>query len=101
MDPVTWRDMVDRARELESALGSTLKRVEENERETVIVQRRAVRTRTALPAGHVLTRDDIVVLRPATPGAVSAAHVAAAVGKALTRDLEADDAVMWTDLAGS
>lgn len=101
MDPVTWRDMVDRSRELESALGSTLKRVEENERETVIVQRRAVRTRAALPAGHVLTRDDLIVLRPATPGAVSAAHVAGAVGKTLSRALEADDAVMWADLAGA
>lgn len=101
MDPVSWRDMVDRSRELEAALGSTLKRVEENERETVIVQRRAVRTRAALPAGHVLTRDDLIVLRPATPGAVSAAHVADAVGKTLSRALEADDAVLWSDLAGA
>jgi len=101
MDPATWRDMVDRSRELEQALGSTLKRVEPNETETVIVQRRAVRARRALPAGTVLTRDDLIVLRPATPGAVSASHVGDAVGRRLSRDLEADDAVMWSDLSGS
>jgi sialic acid synthase SpsE len=101
MDPVSWRDMVDRSRELEQALGSSLKRVEANETETVIVQRRAVRARRALPAGTLLTRDDLIVLRPATPGAVGAAHVADAVGRTLSRDLEADDAVMWSDLSGS
>lgn len=101
MDPVSWRDMVDRSRELEQALGASLKRVEPNETETVIVQRRAVRTRRALSAGTVLTRDDLIVLRPATPGAVGAAHVADAVGRKLSRDLEADDAVMWSDLSGS
>ena len=31
MDPRSWRDMVDRTRELENALGTGLKRVEANE----------------------------------------------------------------------
>lgn len=100
MDPASWRDMVDRSRELESALGSPLKRVESNETETVIVQRRAVRTRQALPAGHTLRRDDLVVLRPATPGAVSAAHVGELVGRTVTRSMEADEAIRWTDIDG-
>jgi sialic acid synthase SpsE len=100
MDPGTWREMVDRSRELEQALGSTQKRVEDNERETVVVQRRAVRARRDLPVGHVLTRDDLIVLRPATPGAVPASQVAAAVGQTLRAPLEVDQAVLWSDLAG-
>jgi sialic acid synthase SpsE len=99
MDPVTWREMVDRSRELEQALGSTQKRVEDNEHETVIVQRRAVRARHPLPTGHVLTRDDLVVLRPATPGAVPASKVAEAIGRTVRRPIEADEAVRWSDLA--
>src|SRR5262249_53339138 len=43
MDPRTWREMVDRTRELEAALGTGVKRVEENERETVVLQRRSIR----------------------------------------------------------
>ena len=34
MDPKTWREMVERTRELELALGSTEKMVADNERET-------------------------------------------------------------------
>jgi N-acetylneuraminate synthase len=40
MNPKSWREMVDRSRELEAALGDGIKRVEENERETRILQRR-------------------------------------------------------------
>lgn len=100
MDPATWREMVDRSRELESALGVALKVVEPNEQETVIVQRRAVRARHSLPAGHEITRDDLIVLRPATPGAVSAAHVDELFGRVINRALDADEAMFWTDIVG-
>jgi N-acetylneuraminate synthase len=40
MNPTTWRDMIDRTRELQAALGGGVKRVEENEKETRILQRR-------------------------------------------------------------
>jgi sialic acid synthase SpsE len=65
MDPRTWREMVDRTRELELALGSTEKTVAVNERETVVLQRRSIRVTRDLPAGHTLTRTDLEVLRPA------------------------------------
>src|SRR5713226_991119 len=54
MDPAGWREMVDRTRELEYALGSTIKFVAENERETVVVQRRCVRAACDLEAGTIL-----------------------------------------------
>ena len=41
MDPRSWREMVERTRELEAALGDGEKKIEENERDTVIVQRRS------------------------------------------------------------
>ena len=48
MDPRTWRDMVDRTRELEAALGSPVKRVADNEKETLVVQRRCLRAAAGL-----------------------------------------------------
>ena len=42
MDPATWQAMVEDVRELESALGSPIKQVCENETEARIVQRRAM-----------------------------------------------------------
>ena len=99
MDPRGWRDMVDRSRELEAALGSPYKRIEENEQETAIVQRRAVRARHALEAGHVITRDDLIVVRPATPGAVTPPEVGMLIGKKVWRSLGEDEAIRWTDVA--
>src|SRR5215211_1327022 len=43
MDPAGWREMVDRTRDLERSLGDGIKRVEPNERETVVIQRRCLR----------------------------------------------------------
>lgn len=87
MDPVTWRAMVDDTRLLEAALGDGQKKVEENEQETVVLQRRCVRAARDLPAGTVLTRDDLVVLRPAPRDAYAAHEVDSVVGRTLASDL--------------
>jgi sialic acid synthase SpsE len=83
MDPKSWRDMVDRTRELEAALGAGLKKVEDNEVQTVVLQRRAVRLVRDLPAGHVLTREDLTVLRPAPSGALLPYEIGLAIGRPL------------------
>ena len=44
--------------------GSTYKKVEENENETVILQRRAIRARRDISEGEVLAREMIEYQRP-------------------------------------
>ena len=83
MDPKSWRDMVDRTRELEAALGTGLKKVEENELQTVILQRRSLRLVRDLPAGHVLTKDDLAVLRPAPSDAFLPFEINQVLGRPL------------------
>ena len=83
MAPKSWRDMVDRTRELEAALGTGLKKVEDNELQTVVLQRRAVRVVHDLSAGHVLTREDLTVLRPAPRGSLLPYELGVAVGRPL------------------
>ena len=99
MSPAAWREMVSRTRELEMALGSPLKQVEDNERETVVLQRRCVRARTPLPAGTVLTRDMLVVLRPCPEGMLPPSALTQVIGRTLTRDLEQEEAVQWSHFA--
>ena len=99
MSPRTWRDMVDRVRELELALGSGDKQVEPNERETVIVQRRCLRAAEDLPAGTVLTRDHIDVLRPAPIGSIFPYDLDRVIGMLLERDLSAGETFGWEMLA--
>lgn len=98
MDPASWREMVDRSRELESALGSTYKQIEPNEKDSAIVQRRAVRARNELKPGHVISREDLIVVRPATPGAVLPHEVGSLIGRTVSAHLQVDQAVSWTDI---
>lgn len=83
MDPETWREMVKMARELEEALGEGIKAVEDNERETVVLQRRCVRAKGSLKAGTVLDEDMLEELRPAPADSVFPYQKKEIVGKRL------------------
>lgn len=81
MTPAAWREMVERTRELEAALGSPIKRVADNESQTVVVQRRSLRAARDLAGGHVLTRDDIDALRPAPTDGIFPFEIDEIVGR--------------------
>ena len=70
MDPKTWSAMVQSTRLLERALGRTLKKVEDNEKDTVVLQRRAIRLKKTLKAGEILERDMIEFQRPCPEEAI-------------------------------
>lgn len=83
MTPVAWREMVARTRELEQALGSADKRVNDNEKETIVLQRRCLRAARDLPAGKRLERSDIEILRPAPHDAIPPHEIDRAIGRRL------------------
>ena len=95
MNPQSWREMVDRSRELELALGDGIKRVEGNEQEASIVRRRCLRARTDLPAGHVLCASDLKALRPRPKGSVEPFEEDKVVGRTLGKALAKGDALSW------
>jgi sialic acid synthase SpsE len=86
MDPRTWREMVDRSRELENALGDGVKRVEPNEKDSAIVQRRSIRLAQDLGAGTVLKADHLECLRPAPAASIAPSRLGEVIGRRLTRD---------------
>jgi N-acetylneuraminate synthase len=96
LDPTAWREMVDRTRELERALGSANKHVAQNEEQTVVIQRRCLRAGRDIQAGEVLTRDLIDILRPADKGAILPYEVERAVGAVALVDIPAGEARRWT-----
>jgi sialic acid synthase SpsE len=98
MTPVTWADMVERTRELERALGSGDKFVVDNERQTVIVQRRCLRAAQDISAGEVFNREMIAVLRPATPGAIQPFEIEDVIGMKALVDLPAGKELRWVDI---
>jgi sialic acid synthase SpsE len=98
MTPSSWREMVERTRELELALGSPTKFVSDNERETVVVQRRSLRAARNLSAGTVLTSEMLEALRPAPEDAVLPFDLPKVIGKKLTLDVPAGEYIKWTVL---
>ncbi|MEI9974820.1 MAG: N-acetylneuraminate synthase family protein [Ignavibacteriota bacterium] len=99
MTPASWREMVDRTRELENALGMPVKRVAENEKQTVVVQRRCLRAACDLVEGAVLSRDVIDVLRPAPCHSVKPYDLPNVLGARLRIDVPAGEALTWSMLA--
>tara|TARA_A100001011_G_C14321791_1_gene851128 strand:- start:11919 stop:12992 length:1074 start_codon:yes stop_codon:yes gene_type:complete len=98
MDPSTWREMVDRTRELELALGGGIKKVEPNEIETVVVQRRSLRANKDLPKGHIISENDFVPLRPCPNDALTPSLHKEIIGAKLNKDLAKHDYLKANDL---
>jgi N-acetylneuraminate synthase len=98
MSPAEWQEMVTRTRELEAALGDGVKRVMDNESETVVLQRRAIRAGRALRAGESITEDAIVLLRPCPEDAVPPYRMADVLGRTLTRDIDPGEHIRPADL---
>lgn len=98
MDASSWREMVDRTRELENALGAGVKKVEHNELETVVLQRRAVRMATNLNAGSILSHDHLTVLRPCPKDGLPPYRIHELIGRKLRCDINLGEHLRWADL---
>ncbi len=98
MNPVTWREMVERSNELFLAMGDGIKRVEENELKTVLVQRRALRYNQSLNKGHTISENDIFPLRPYTEQGLHPYQKMEIIGKELLTDVEADQLISIQDV---
>ncbi len=83
MSPQDWRVMVDQTRELESALGNGVKKIEENELQTVILQRRSIRLNRNIDAGEVLKGEDLEILRPCPLDGLPPYQLGEVIGKTL------------------
>ena len=98
MDPKSWREMVDRTRELEVALGTEEKKIMDNERDSVVVQRRAIRAARTLRPGDLLTNNDLVPLRPCPSEGLPPSQIPELVGRRIAKEIPAGDLVTFSRL---
>jgi N-acetylneuraminate synthase len=98
MNQVGWAQMVESTRELEMALGDGIKRIEDNEKKTVILQRRSLRVMHSLPEGHILTREDLFPLRPNTEMAYKPNQIGLIIGKKLRIKKNIGESIDFGDL---
>ncbi len=98
MNPNSWKEMVDRSRELEYALGGELKEIEDNEKETVIVQRRGVYLKNDLKEGDILEEADLELLRPCPEDGVQPYEIVEVIGKRVKHKIDKGSALTHKDL---
>ena len=98
MDPKDWKEMVIRARELESALGNGRKVVEVNEKDTVVLQRRSVCLIHPVEKGEMLTKKHLICLRPCPHDGIEPFRLSEIVGMKSKKDFPKGYHLRWQDL---
>ena len=95
MTPVTFQEMVSRARELELALGDFSKSIQENERDTIILQRRCIRAKRDMVVGDIITSSDVEMQRPAPIGSISPNNMSFILGRTVKKHINEGEAVTF------
>jgi N-acetylneuraminate synthase len=98
MNPISWKEMVERSNELFLALGNSVKIVEENESETVVVQRRSIRVNKNISKGSLVREEDLICLRPCPQDAIEPYYLSDIVGKEIVSDISEGDYIKWNQL---
>lgn len=97
MGPDAWRTMIRTARQTWEALGDGIKRVEENEREAVIVQRRALYYYEHMLEGDIIQEADLLPLRPCPADGIPPYEASNIIGKRMKREIQGDTLVRMED----
>lgn len=98
MDPITWKEMVNRTRELELALGSENKEVMENEKESSIVQRRSIHVNKTIKKGDIIAEEDLIMLRPELPDSFPPHMKKQVIGKTAKSNIESNTHIKPRDI---
>jgi N-acetylneuraminate synthase len=98
MTPDTWREMVDRTRELECAMGNGDKNIEDNELETVVLQRRSIYSKHKIKKNSKIRKNDLTILRPCPNGSIEPFEIDSVINKTAKKDIPAMTGIRWSDL---
>ena len=90
--------MILRSRELEQSLGVYEKKIEKNETQTVIVQRRAIRAKINITKGQKITKSNTISLRPCPKNGIEPFKEKKILGKKIKRNILKGDLIKWEDL---
>jgi sialic acid synthase SpsE len=98
MTSKTWREMVDRSRELENALGDGIKRVEPNETQTASLQQRCLYLTRDIGVGEILSAADVEALRPVQDNSFKPYELVTAIGKKMLYGRKRGEFLLKSDL---
>ena len=96
LEPGELAAMIVAIREAEAALGSSVKRVTDAEKEMFRLGRRSIVAKRAMSAGSAISRDDLAVKRPGFGIPVDALDQV--IGRHVAGDVAEDQVLQWDDL---
>ncbi len=99
LEPGELAALIAQIRAVEAALGSPVKAPTASELPVRAVARRSVSSAHAMNAGHRLSLDDLVLLRPGT--GIAPKHFEDLSGRTLVRDVAAGVPLTWDDIAAA
>jgi sialic acid synthase SpsE len=98
MDPSELKFLIERSCEIQMARNNSKKRTE-SEESVYKFARGSIVADKDLPAGHILTKEDIWARRPGS-GEISVEHFYQLIGAKLLRSVERNEQLRWSDLDG-
>ena len=98
MDPAELRFLIDRSKEIHTALNNPKVRTAPDE-DVYRFARGSVVADKDLPAGHVVTEADIWARRPGS-GEISVQYFDQLIGKQLTQSVKRNQQLRWSDFVG-
>ena len=98
MSPKTWKEMIERSRELELALGKEEKKIEKNEKETSLVQRRSIHFVKKIKENTKIKKNDLTYLRPFLKNSLHPFEYKKIIGKKVLKQHEKGEIIFWKNL---
>lgn len=95
MNPLSWKEMVNRTRELELSMGDGMKRIEKNEIKTIIIQRRSIRATQNIKAGEIIKKETLEPLRPILKDGIPPYEIDKLINKKLRKPLKKGEHISW------
>jgi N,N'-diacetyllegionaminate synthase len=97
LEPSELKAMVAAIRNIEQAIsGSGVKEPSASESKNIAIARKSIHLLKQLPAGHVLSENDLIMKRPGD--GISPLQMDMVIGKKLMKDMAADQKLLLTDL---
>jgi len=98
MNPRTWKNMVNSTRILEKALGNNIKKVETNEKDSSVVQRRSLRASVNIKKGQKITKQMVCALRPCPKYSLKPYEQKKILGKTAKKFINKGECINWKNI---
>jgi N,N'-diacetyllegionaminate synthase len=96
LEPEELKAMVSAIRNIEVALGDGVKAPSDSEKKNINIARKSIHLLNNLPAGHILTEEDLIMKRPGN--GISPMELENVIGKKLLRAVNEDEQLNWKDI---